>query len=93
MTHTLRPFTPADLAAVHRLHRRIEEQDRIPLVTPWDEFADWLRTRTSILLTTRGSPRWGEVVAWARIWHRPSGEREERAYLLGGVDATRAGRA
>ena len=28
----------------------------------------------------------GRVVAWAKVWYRPSTEREHRAYLFGGVD-------
>ncbi|MEO5616943.1 MAG: GNAT family N-acetyltransferase, partial [Candidatus Eisenbacteria bacterium] len=83
----LRPITPADLAAVHALHVRVERHDRIPISTPLEEFDEWLTDPHLDLETdTRLVEVGGQVVAWGRIWYRPSGEREERTFVVGAVD-------
>lgn len=90
---SLRDIRPADLDAVHRLHRRAEEHDRIPIATPREEWEEWLDTpHFDLAADTRLAEAQGEVVAWGRIWHQPSGAREERAYLLGAVDPAHRGR-
>jgi ribosomal protein S18 acetylase RimI-like enzyme len=89
----LRPVVPADLGAIHQLNRRTEEQDRIPLVTPLVEFEEWLDDpHLDLGRDARLAEVGDRVVAWGRIWHRPSGAREERAYLFGSVDADYRGR-
>jgi ribosomal protein S18 acetylase RimI-like enzyme len=87
MTPSLRPLTPADLPAVHQLHRRIEIHDDLPLITPIEEFNDWIADpHLDFSTDTCGLEVDGQLIGYGRLWHRPSGEKEERAYLLGGVD-------
>ncbi len=87
MKTILRPVTAADLPALHAVQRRLEEHDGIAYATPLAEFEEWLDDPHLDLATdTRLAEVDGEVVAGGRVWHSPSGEREERAFLLGGVD-------
>ena len=84
----LRPITPEDLPKVHGVIRRSEVKDNEPLVTPLDEVvseyeAPFFDPAADSRLAVNGQ---GQVVAWAKIWYRPSTEREHRAYLAGGVD-------
>ncbi|HUO46232.1 MAG TPA: GNAT family N-acetyltransferase [Acidimicrobiia bacterium] len=93
MEFSLRPLTAADIEGVFRLNRRVEEHDSIPIVTPLEEFEDWLHDpHFDLTADARVAVVEGALVGWARIWHRPSGEREERAYLLGAVDPDHRGR-
>jgi len=93
MPHALRPITPADLEAVHALCRRIESADGIPIATPLAEFEEWLSDpHLDPATDTRMVEEGGGAVAWGRIWHRPSGEIEERAFLIGGVAPEARGR-
>jgi mycothiol synthase len=87
MTADLRPATEADLEEIHQVNRRIEQHDSIPLVTPLEEFVDWLDDpHLNLAQDTRVAILDGAIVGYARVWHRPSGEREERAFVVGGVD-------
>ncbi len=84
----LRPITAEDLPAVHGVMRRSEIKDNEPLVTPFDEVvseyeAPYFDPESDSRLAVDGD---GRVVAWAKVWYRPSTEREHRAYLFGGVD-------
>lgn len=82
----LRPLSPADLGAVFELNRAVEIADAIPLVTSLAEFEDWLsEPHFDLSADSRGAEVDGSLVGFARVWHRPSGQREERAYLLGAV--------
>jgi len=84
---SLRPVTAADLRAVHALERRIEVHEARPLVTPYEEFAEWLADPFLDLdRDTRLIERDGSVIAWGRVWCRDDREREARAFLFGGVD-------
>ena len=84
---TLRAIRPSDLEAVHRIQRRSEEHDRIPVVTPFEEFEALLHEPHFLLETdSRIAEVAGGPAAWGRIWHQPSDVREERAYLIGAVD-------
>jgi ribosomal protein S18 acetylase RimI-like enzyme len=90
---TLRPIRAEDLAAIHALQRRVEQHDGFPLATPLAEFEEWLDDPHLDLATdTRLVEAGGTIVAWGRIWHLPSGEREERAYVLGAVDPAHRGK-
>jgi GNAT superfamily N-acetyltransferase len=92
MSFSLRPILPSDLEAIHRLRRRIEEHDRMPAATPREELEEWLdEPHFEMSADARLAEIGDEVVAWGRIWHEPSGVREERAYVLGGVDPARRG--
>lgn len=89
----LRPAVAADLPAIWRLNRRTEEQDRIPVVTPLEEFEHWLDDpHLDLARDTHVAEIGDRIVGWGRIWHRPSDVREERAYLFGSVDAEFRGR-
>jgi mycothiol synthase len=87
MTVDLRPATAADLEEIHQVNRRVEQHDEVPLVTPLEEFVDWLDDpHLDLANDTRVAVVDGAIVGFARVWHRPSGEREERAFVVGGVD-------
>lgn len=89
----LRPATASDLDAIHALQRRVETHDAYPMASPIEEFREWLTDpHLDLAADTRVAEVDGAVVAWGRIWHRPSGAREERAYLLGAVDPAERGR-
>jgi len=93
MSVSLRPVVPEDFASIHSLQRRVEEHDRIPIVTPREEFEEWLDDPDlDLSRDTRVASVDGILAAWGRIWHRPSDAREERAYLLGGVDPDHRGK-
>ncbi|HKX76058.1 MAG TPA: GNAT family N-acetyltransferase, partial [Acidimicrobiia bacterium] len=86
MAIPLRPLEAADLDQVYLVNRQIEIHDQLPLVTSRAEFEDWLaEPHFDLAADARGAEWEGIVVGFARVWHRASGEREERAYLLGGV--------
>lgn len=88
----LRPIRSADLDAVHGLQRRSEGHDRIPLVTPREEFEDWLGDpHFDPDRDARLAESAGVVVAWGRVWHRPSAERLAQAFLTGTVDPAHRG--
>lgn len=86
MSLTFRPVRVTDLDALHALVRSIETHDHVPIATPREEFAEWFSDpHLDVEADTRLVESSGEPVAWGRIYHRPSGEREERAFLFGGV--------
>ena len=87
MIPDLRPASADDIPAIHALNRRIEIHDEVPLVTPIDEFEEWIVDPhfsfdhdSQIALLNR------EVVGYARLWHRPSNEIQARVFMVGGVD-------
>jgi mycothiol synthase len=89
----LRRVSAADAATIHDLIRRSEVFDREPLVTPIEEIREifedpHLDPAEDLRLATVGE----QAVGWGRVWHHPSGERLERAYLLGSVDPEWRGR-
>jgi len=93
MDFTLRAVRSSDIESIHRLHQRIEEHDRIPITTAREEFEDWLREpHFDLAADSRLAEVSGKLVAWARIWHRPSEVREQRAFLVGAVDPAFRGR-
>ncbi len=93
MRFGMRPVCHEDLRRLHALCRAIEAADGVKLPTPREEFEEWFDDpHLNVEADTRLVEVAGEPVAWGRIWHRPSGEREERAYLLGGVAAGQRGR-
>jgi len=89
----LRPVTPADLDAIHALQARAEAHDEIPYRTPREEFAEWLTDPDlNLAADTCVVEVDGGFAGWGRVWHRPSGEREARCYLLGTVAPDHRGR-
>jgi ribosomal protein S18 acetylase RimI-like enzyme len=93
-----RPFTKADIPAVHAMVRRCEQHDAIPYATPVEEIEeifdephyDPARQGLVAVDTDTGTDVGADrIVAWGRIWHQPSGERLERAVLMGYVDPYR----
>lgn len=87
MTTKLRPASPDDIPALHALNRLIEIGDQIPIVTPIEEFEDWIDDphfsfeNDSIVAVVDA-----DLVGFAHLWHRPSTEIQSRAFMLGGVD-------
>jgi ribosomal protein S18 acetylase RimI-like enzyme len=93
MEPTLRSATPADIGAIHELHHRIQAHDRIPTPMSRAEFDDWLEEpHFDLAADTRVVEIDGRMTAWGRVWHHPSGVREERAYVIGGVAPEQRGR-
>jgi ribosomal protein S18 acetylase RimI-like enzyme len=93
MNVTLRPIRPAELDRLHVLIRRIEEHDRLPIATSRIEVEEWRsEPRFDLASDSRLVEIDGRLVAWGRIWHQPSGQREQRAYVLGGVAPEQRGR-
>lgn len=89
MSAGLRAGRPDDAPAIHRLVRRIEIADRIPIVTPPEELEEWARDpHFSFAADSRVAERDGEIAAWGRLWHRPSDSGHARVFMLGGVDPT-----
>lgn len=89
----LKRVSAADASTIHDLIRRSEVFDREPLVTPIEEIREifedpHLDPAEDLRLATVGE----RAVGWGRVWHHPSGERLERAYLLGSVDPEWRGR-
>ncbi|MGH8928439.1 MAG: GNAT family N-acetyltransferase, partial [Acidimicrobiia bacterium] len=69
------------------LNRRIEIHDRIPIVTPLEEFEEWVDDpHFSFQADSRLAVDRGDVVGFARLWHRPSSAGQSRVFLMGGVE-------
>lgn len=87
MTVELRPALADDIPAIHALNRIIETGDQIPIVTPIEEFEEWIDDpHFSFEDDSRLALVDDEVVGFARLWHRPSTEVQSRVFLVGGVD-------
>lgn len=92
MSATLRPVAPSDLPKIHALQARAEAHDRLPIATPLEELEELLHDpHFDLAADARLVEVGGAIAAWGRIWHRPSGVREERAYVFGAVDPARRG--
>lgn len=88
-----RPVRIEDASDIHQLTRRWESFWNAPLVTPLDEVEEELtEPHMDLDRHTRGVWDGDRMVAYGRIWHRPSGETLERAYLQGRVDPEYRGR-
>lgn len=82
----LRSATAADAETIHVLVRTSEIHDREPQVTSIDEIREilddpHLNPKEDVRLAHVD----GRPVGWGYVWHHPSGERLERAYLFGTV--------
>ncbi len=88
-----RPVRLGDASDIHQLTRRWETFWNAPLVTPFHEVEEEL-TEPHMDLETHTRGVWDDdrMVAYGRIWHRPSGVILERAYLQGRVDPEYRGR-
>jgi mycothiol synthase len=89
----VRPVRLGDANDIHQLTRRWESFWNAPLVTPLHEVEEGL-TAPYIDLDQHTLGYWDgdRMVAYGRIWYRPSGEILERAYLPGMVDPDYRGR-
>jgi mycothiol synthase len=86
MTIEIRPASPNDIAELHALNRLIETGDQIPIVTPIEEFEDWVDDpHFSFENDSRVAIVDGKLVGFARLWHRPSTEIQSRVFMIGGV--------
>ena len=89
MTFEIRPASPEDIPAIFALSRRIEIDDSIPIVTPIEEIEEWADDpHFSFPEDSRLAVREGELVGFARLWHRPSDQIQSRVFMVGGVDAS-----
>lgn len=87
MSFSLRPAMPEDLVEIHQLNRLIEIADRIPIVTPLEEFLDWNDDPNfSFADDSRVAEVDGRIVGYGRMWFRPSDSGQSRAFMLGGVE-------
>lgn len=83
----IRPLTLADAPETAALMNRFERFWELPLVTPASEVEDdFNEPFVDPELDTRGYWLDGVLVGYGLVWHRPSGAREERAFLFGVVD-------
>jgi mycothiol synthase len=89
----VRPVRLSDAIDIHQLTRRWESFWNAPLVTPLHEVEEEL-TEPHLNLDEHTLGYWDgdRMVAYGRIWHRPSGQALERAYLAGRVDPEYRGR-
>ncbi len=88
-----RPVRLDDASDIHQLTRRWESYWNAPLVTPLHEVNEELtEPHIDLAVQTRGVWDGDRMVAYGRIWHRPSGVNLERAYLQGRVDPDYRGR-
>lgn len=82
-----RALTLADASEVTELINRFERFWDLPLVTPVAQIEDdFTEPFVDLDLDSRGYWLDDRMVAYGLVWHRPSGERLERAYLQGVVD-------
>jgi len=83
----IRALTLADTSEVTGLLNRFERFWNLPLVTMEAQLEDELTEPfVDLELDSRGYWLDGTLVAYGLVWQRPSGERQERAYLHGVVD-------
>jgi len=83
----IRALTLDDIPELTRLINRFERHWQLPLVSSDSVVEDEMTEPfTDLSLDTRGYWLDGTMVAYGFVWHRPSGERQERAYLMGLVD-------
>jgi GNAT superfamily N-acetyltransferase len=89
----VRPVRLSDASDIHQLTRRWESFWNAPLVTPLHEVEEEL-TAPYVDLDAHTLGYWdgAKMVAYGRIWYRPSGVILERAYLQGMVDPEYRGR-
>jgi GNAT superfamily N-acetyltransferase len=87
MTFEIRPASAEDIPAIFALSRLIEIGDSIPLVTPIEEIEEWVdEPHFSFPEDSRVAVKEGELVGFARLWHRPSDQIQSRVFMVGGVD-------
>jgi len=83
----IRALTLDDITGLTRLINRFERFWELPLVSSESVVRDEMTEPfIDLSLDTRGYWLDGTMVAYGFVWHRPSGERQERAYLMGLVD-------
>ena len=83
----IRALTLDDIPELTSLINRFERHWQLPLVSSESVVEDEMTEPfTDLSLDTRGYWLDGTMVAYGFVWHRPSGERQERAYLMGLVD-------
>lgn len=89
----LRPARIEDVDALHRVHRRAEVGDGLPLVTPRAQVAAWADDpHFSFPDDARIAQLGAEVVGYARTWYQPSDASRADVYLSGAVDPAWRGR-
>lgn len=82
-----RPLTRTDVAAIYALTRQCETADHLPLATSFEELREIFdEPYFSPATDSVGIEIDGQLAAWSRTSHEPSGVRLERAFLTGFVD-------
>lgn len=82
-----RPLRESDLEALYELHQRSQTHDRYPFTASRDELREtWDSSAFDPEVHSRVAFDGGRMVAFAEVWHKPSSERLERAYLWGHID-------
>lgn len=90
--HRLVPLERGHLPGLVDLVARAGDADRLPYVESPEELDEMFdEPHFTPSEDARAVVSAGRVIGWGRIWHRPSGEKEERAYLFGSVDPARRG--
>jgi hypothetical protein len=85
----MRPASHSDLPAIYELNRKIEIGDKIPIVTPLEEFTDWVDDpHFSFDDDIRLAELDGRLVGYGNVWYRPSDSSQSRAFMLSGACAT-----
>jgi GNAT superfamily N-acetyltransferase len=83
----IRALSLDDIPELTRLINRFERFWELPLVSSESVVEDEVTEPfVDLPFDTRGYWLEGTMVAYGFVWHRPSGERQERAYLMGLVD-------
>ncbi len=82
----MRATTIEESPRIHALIRTIEVAEGQPLVTPLAEVEEFFtEPGVDVSADLRVIEEAGELIAWARVLHHPSGERLERIFCFGGV--------
>lgn len=86
MSVHLRPVAAEDVQAIHALTRAVEVHERHPIVTTVAEIQELMSAPYfDPAEDARVVESENRLIGMARVWHRPSTERLQRAYLFGMV--------
>ena len=88
MSDELRAITEADLAELYEVQRRAEIYDKVPLVTPWEEFEEVKDDpATNLAADSVMVLRDNRAIGFGRVWYRSSDDGDHaRAFMMGAVD-------
>jgi ribosomal protein S18 acetylase RimI-like enzyme len=82
------PLSTEMLPELYDLYRRIEIQDEIPILTPWEEIEELAESpHLDLNADGRICHRDGKAVGFCLVMHRLGESDHVRAFLIGGVDS------